>query len=127
MANQNDYLGSGIKFPFVLTTAGALAVVSGDEYLAGALINLLNTPQGTIIGQRNYGNRIEKALYLPLEIAKGVITETVRECIENWGDGVRFGSLQITENTDTKIEMLIQILVDNTRPLAFIFPYYKNI
>lgn len=127
MTDNNTYLGSGLLFPFVIDNQGVLALESGDTYLIGSLQNLLSTPKGTIIGQRDYGHRIEKALYYPVGAAKGIITEAVRECIENWGNGVRFSRLEIIENTDAKIDMLIHILVDGSKPLSFVFPYYKNV
>ena len=113
------FLGAGIPFPAgpVLTTAGALSTVDGDEAVRQALMLLLSTSPGERLMRPQYGCHLRRLAFAPNDdTTAGLAVHYVRQAIERWEPRVEIVSLDATVDDERLvIRLRYQVRASLTR------------
>ena len=94
----------------VLTSAGALAMVDGDEAVRQALLLLLSTTPGERVMRPGYGSRLHRLIFAPNDATTaGLAIHYVKEAIRRWEPRVDVLDVDAGADPDEPWRLLIQL------------------
>ena len=86
MSNTNaDFIGRGLSFPLGVDQAGALALTSGADDIAGSLRMVLMTAPGERLMRPQFGCAIWDLMFEPINPNTiGLMAEAVKDAVSQW-------------------------------------------
>lgn len=128
--NNSAYLGQSIKFPIKVSPQGRPELVNGVENVRQAIVQILNTPLGSIFYQPNFGSRVHELLGQPADdYVKSLLESLIREALETWERRIAVQNISFAFlKAEGVINCTIQytILASNEVD-SFVWPFYRNI
>lgn len=127
MANESLYLGVGIKRPLQLVN-GKPVLAYGVEALQSGLIYLLDTQINSKFFLREYGSRLNKALFQSNnDVTNALIRQFVLEAINTYEKRVKFDDITFV-NLQDQVECTIYCkILQSNEIVSFVYPFYKEI
>jgi uncharacterized protein len=123
-----EFLGRGIRFPFVPDDTGALGYTEADENVEQSLRILLQTRVGERLMRGEFGTRIPELLFYPgSEQNLRALEREVENAVVEWEPRIEL--LEATAEQDSAddshvtVSISYRVLSSNTRQ-SVVFPFY---
>ena len=90
MSTNNDFLGTGLKFPFRFNSRSGGASISTStsrehEHIRASIIQILGTRPGERFMNPDFGSRLKDLVFEQNDtVLKGLIRHHVKEAIGRW-------------------------------------------
>lgn len=130
MANEQDFLGKGIKFP--LTVEGKkISTSSGEELIRESIMIILGTAKGERIMRPDFGCGINELVFAPNNTSTATLVNFhVKEALLKWEP--RIEVLNVTAQPDEDEQNRLNISIDyrvratNTKR-NLVYPFYLEV
>jgi uncharacterized protein len=123
-----DFVGAGLSFPVVCTTAGSVALVSGERELEQAMRLILLTYPGERPMRPEFGSRVRDFIFRPADESMGAeLAHEVRASLLRWEPRVDVVSVAVAPDRDSASTVFIDIqyTIKGTNDRRnLVFPFY---
>ena len=130
MTDINEFIGKGIKFPFIINSNGAIPIVTGLELINFSINEILSWPKNLRFFNESFGSRTDELLEEPSDnITRALVRTFIIDTINKYEKRVKLINILIPDNiTSEKINITIRYNINNTKVEGtFIFPFYREI
>lgn len=123
-----EFLGTGLRFPFVPDATGALGYSSGDANVEQSLHILLMTATGERVMRAEFGTTAERMVFAPgSERYLRLLETTIEEAVRDWESRVDLIEVRAEADTADPTRVVVAIAYrvrqSNTRH-SMVFPFY---
>lgn len=128
-AVQEQLIGKGIVFPFILTQQGRLEIKAGLPLIRASLTNILSWPYADRYFLKKFGSRLFELTDEPNDdVLKSLIRQFVIDAIELWERRIKLTNIKLErlDHQTLNVELTYKIVATQQED-SFIFPFYTEI
>jgi phage baseplate assembly protein W len=125
---KKAFLGSGIAFPPLADSRGALAMVSYEEDVRQSILIILSTNPGERVMRPDFGAGLRDFVFEPADLSTMHRLQTrVQESLIDWEPRISLKTVDVTLDPVTRSTLYVSItyLVRATNAVAnLVYPFY---
>jgi uncharacterized protein len=127
-ADEVDFIGAGLAFPFRVDGSGRLALVRGADDIDRSLRVVLGTAKGERVMRPAFGCGIWDLVFEPLtDNTLGLMAQAVRDAVSQWEPRAELEEVVVTADPDRDGAVLIRVAYrprDTNDRRNLVYPFY---
>jgi phage baseplate assembly protein W len=128
MANENDFLGKGLRFPVSINLNGGVSSSQLEENVRQSLFVILGTAPGERVNRARFGCRIHDLMFAPNTPVTAARAEVYcEEAIYKFEPRIERVSCSALANPDepNRLDIRIEyVIAGKNNPRNLVFPFY---
>lgn len=130
MADGDEIIGKGWRFPVYPTQSGALQLSGGETKIRQSLWIILSTAPGERQMRPDFGCGIHDLVHMPNTAAlRGMVRERVRDALTRWEPRIDVVDVRVETSPDVRNYLTIRIdyrVRANNAIFNLVFPFFLN-
>jgi phage baseplate assembly protein W len=128
-AVQEQLIGKGIVFPFILEEQGRIEIKGGIPLIRASLTNILSWPYADRYFLKEFGSRLYELIDEPNDdVLKSLVRQFIIDSIEIWEKRIKLTGVNMERTNPQTLNVQISYRVIATQQEdSFIFPFYTEI